>query len=984
MAAAKSLGTGEIPLKFAKSVSAMANAEFISGALQEKATQVTRDLLRFWFNPSFSETRKFNFHEGQRQAILNVIYLHEALKTKNVMDMYTSHNPELLQEMDFSDLKKDKYSHPKYAIKMATGTGKTWVMHAILIWQYLNAKYEDIHSGLFSKNFLLVAPGLIVYERLLDAYLGKEDENGVRNFAGSDFKKFEELFIPPAYKDDIFGFIQSSVAKKSEIGKKVTGGGVIAITNWHLLAGEENDADDESDSSSGESPLENPQRIIKSIMPITPGTTAGHSLSALDAQYFRGSEINYLANLPDLVVFNDEAHHLGEFKKSDKNEILEKKWQKALSDISAPKNGGFVQIDFSATPYVVTGSGQNRTRHFFPHIISDYGLYTAIRNGHVKTVVIDKRKEIASLPLDFKAERDEKDIIGLSEGQKVMIRAGLQKLKNLETAFVEATKDEGGASNKHPKMLVICEETKASGKAVDFLKSEGYADSEILEIHSDRKGSIPESEWNEDKQKLFNIDARENPKVIVSVLMLREGFDVNNICVIVPLRSSSSLILLEQIIGRGLRLMWREREYEEIKAENRIRLLDKKEEPKGYYDILSIVEHPAYIDFYNDLFKNNAAGETKELPNNRESILGDIIRVKLKEGFEKYDLYIPVIVRDKEEELTPKEISLENLEPFSISLEELKKLAPKDDAFFSEEITVKTRFGEYSVTSGIFGANSYNEYIAKLVDGIFLHVFDVGRNKKRKFPMMQVNSAKIAKIADEYIRHRLFRQEFDPFFDNNWRVLLLYQSKILQHIMMNVSKAIYELQNSVVTSEAIVIKRLFSEVSEMRMRQNFSLDVSKAIYEKIGYPSNKGGFEKEFIEFIDRDSKVVSFIKIDDKYHEFAMIWYRRDDGLLHGYYPDFLIRIENKIYVSETKAEKDLNDENVKQKKLAAIEWVSRINALKPENRMNCSWHYVLLGENTFYGMAKNGASAQDILEYAKSTKARVEGTLGDFLQKK
>ena len=79
------------------------------------------------------------------------------------------------------------------------------------------------------------------------------------------------------------------------------------------------------------------------------------------------------------------------------------------------------------------------------------------------------------------------------------------------------------------------------------------------------------------KERLFNIDKYESPKVIVSVLMLREGFDVNNICVIVPLRSTQSAILLEQTVGRGLRLMWREPEYSEEKRENRLQVLVKKE-----------------------------------------------------------------------------------------------------------------------------------------------------------------------------------------------------------------------------------------------------------------------------------------------------------------------------------------------------------------------------------------------------------------------
>jgi type III restriction enzyme len=402
----KSLGTGDIPLKFAKTVTQKANKDWEDGSFLDKVTPITRDLLRFWFQDAFCETPRFNFHEGQKQAILNTIYMHEVLKTKDVMDMYMSVHQELLQEMDLLNLKQAKYGHPKYAIKMATGTGKTWVLNAFLIWQYLNAKHEKQPSGMFSKNFLLVAPGLIVYERLLDAYLGKEQEDGTRDFGESDFKKFEKLFVPPAYKDEIFGFIQSNVARKEEIGKKVTGEGLIAITNWHLLASEE-------ELIEASSPLENPSQVVKDIMPITPGTTAGHALDAFDNQFLKGKVIEYLANLPDLVVFNDEAHHINEFKKA--GEVFEVEWQKSLLKIAEPKREKFIQIDFSATPYNVTGSGQKRTRHFFPHIIVDFDLRTAIKKGFVKTIALDKRKEIASLPLDFKAERAESHVTGWTE-----------------------------------------------------------------------------------------------------------------------------------------------------------------------------------------------------------------------------------------------------------------------------------------------------------------------------------------------------------------------------------------------------------------------------------------------------------------------------------------------------------------------------------------------------------------------------------------
>src|SRR3989338_7744652 len=164
----KSLGTRDIPLKLAGIITKLVNKEWEEGNFIEKVSPITKDLLRFW-DPkgSFSDLRKFNFHQGQWQAILNTIFIHEILKCNSVKENYMKINPELLQELNLLDLKKDKYTHPKYCIKMATGTGKTWVLSALLIWQYLNAKYEENQSGMFTKNFLLVAPGIIVYERLL-------------------------------------------------------------------------------------------------------------------------------------------------------------------------------------------------------------------------------------------------------------------------------------------------------------------------------------------------------------------------------------------------------------------------------------------------------------------------------------------------------------------------------------------------------------------------------------------------------------------------------------------------------------------------------------------------------------------------------------------------------------------------------------------------------------------------------------------------
>ncbi|RZK45896.1 MAG: restriction endonuclease subunit R [Pedobacter sp.] len=900
------------------------------------------------------------------QAILNTIYIHEVLKIKTVKDIYLHFDASLLNEINAGDLAKAKYMIPKYAIKLLTGGGKTWIMNALLIWQYLNAKHEEAKSGLFTKNFLLVAPGLIVYERLLDAYLGKENEAGNRVFETSDFYKYQELFTPPAYKDEVFGFIQNNVVKKEEIGKRITGDGVIAITNWHLfMSAEEEEADDAS-------PLDDPSKVVADLFPLRPGTSAGNDLSVLDNKYLRGSEIEYLAELPDLMTVNDEAHHIHENKNF--GEIEEVEWQKGLNYIAEKKGNSFIQIDFSATPYDVAGTGNNRTKHYFPHIVANYDLATGIKKGIVKIITIDRRKEITDLPLDFNAVRDDKNnVIGLSDGQKLMLRAGIRKLRILEENFTRF------ASNKHPKMMVICEDTNVSPFVEQFLVNDGTAPDEIIRVDSNRKGEIRLADWKTEKQKLFNIDQYESPKVIISVMMLREGFDVSNICVIVPLRSSTAPILLEQTIGRGLRLMWREPEYTEIKQENRKRLLEQKKEPDNYLDLLSIIEHPRFIDFYNDLMAEGAVGETGEDPNTRDRVLGDLIKVGLKENYQEYELFWPIIRKEQEEEIRTEEITSKDLKPFTaFDFPQLKRIVGEDgESFISNELLVKTQFGEYKVTANLFTAQSYNEYLQKIIRIITTRIDKVGERKTKEFPTLQINQPQILRVIDEYIKRHLFGETFNPFEDGNWRVLLAKNGIVTDHIIREVGKLIYDMQTAVDVTEAQVDLVPFSTVEELTMRERYSLPVVKTVYERLSFPSNKGQFERDFMVHTDNDGTVDAFTKIYEYQHGFASIPYIRTDGLLSIYHPDFVVKSKDRVFIVETKGNDKINDDNVKQKQLAILAWVKRVNQLEHEHRMGCIWEYILLSDNHFYGLRENGANAVEILERARINEAQVTGKL-------
>lgn len=931
----------------------------------EQVSEMTAELLKWWFQAEFQEARQFNFHPGQRQALLNIIYAHEVLGISTLQDIYQAAAPDVLlaSTRDSEIIRAPKNAYPKYCLKMATGTGKTWVLQALMVWQVLNANRAE-NSDRYTRNFLVVAPGLIVYDRLLDAFMGKE-RDGKRDFTISDLAIFQELFIPDSYRDEVFRFVQGAVCPKEEIGRKATAGGIIAISNWHVLSEEGEPLDDDEIEARGDTL--DPKAVVQSILPLPPGTSQGNDLNVLNRRYERGGILSYLQGLPALMVFNDEAHHIHDFKRE--GEVTEVEWQKSLNLIAEPKGRRFVQVDFSATPYNEVGTGKNSRKSYFPHIVVDFDLKTAMRAGLVKSLVLDKRSEIGALShadLDYKVDRDENDNPMLSEGQRIMLRAGLTKLRKLEADFAGLDPD------KHPKMLVVCEDTTVTPLVDEFMRLEGLADDEVLRVDSNRKGELKPDEWKVLRERLFDVDRHKSPRVIVSVLMLREGFDVNNICVIVPLRASASGILLEQTIGRGLRLMWRGNEYEDIKRENR-QLIRSGKTPNNMIDILSIVEHPAFQSFYNELIQEGLAAEADDEDEQSSSSTGDLISVGLRPGFEEYDFAIPFILREQVEELEDTKIDVTTLPAFgSFSLDQLKSQIGQGEKFHSEDVQARTRFGDYRVHGGVMTATGYNDYLARITRRITeaVTLTDTTGSSKAfanasKFPYIQINRAELAEGIDTFVRKHLFERDLDPLADENWRVLLI--DPVTEHIIKVWARAILEAEDSVVIAEAEVAHRRLSEVSKLAMREGSSLAVEKAIYLRLPYPSRNGGLEQAFMETCERDASVDAFCKINEQKHTFARLRYIKEDGLPAFYSPDFLVRASGNIYLVETKAQGQLTSPNVLRKRKAAMAWCDRINALAPEHRTEADWHYVLLGEDSFYGWRDKGGSMADLLAYAK-----------------
>ena len=944
-----------------------------SGAadILELVTPTTAELLLWWFGEDMVLARSgLNFHAGQKQAILNAIVAHEVLGKDHdhwtLLDLYKNCAPDaLLTGTRLNEVAQAKHAHPKYCFKMATGTGKTWVLQALLIWQMLNktaALAEGIDDARFTRQFMVVAPGLIVYERLLDAFCGKliENGNGSRDFASSDMARFADLFMPDAHRDAVFAFVRGNVCNKNEIGLKATGNGMIAITNWHLL-NEGDVAEDVEEIEALGAPLD-PQQVINAVLPLTPGRATGNSLDVLDRRYARGNVLEFLAGLPELMVFNDEAHHIHEFKRE--GESTEVEWQKSLSKIAETKGRRFVQVDFSATPYNDLGAGKNKRKVYFPHIITDFDLKSAMRAGLVKSLVLDRRKEIGALTLEFKAERDEQGNPALSEGQRVMLRAGLKKLRKLEIDFARID------PTRHPKMLVVCEDTSVSPLVAAFLQDqEGLGLDEVMTIDSGKKAELGEKDWAPVRERLFSVDHHATPRVIVSVLMLREGFDVNNICVIVPLRSSQAQILLEQTIGRGLRLMWRDDEYTDLKRENRERI-NAGQEPGSLLDVLSIVEHPAFQSFYDDLIKEGLAGTTGDDMDDTSST-GDVIAAELREGYEAFDFGIPFILQEADEVRDHHPLDLAALPAFTaMTVAQLTGLLGKGDTFISQDLQSATLFGDYRVDGAVMNVGGYNEYLSRLTRRISQALSEpVPKGNKVAThlakPYLQVNTAELTGWLDDYIWTQLFDAAFNPQEEENWRVLLL--QPVVDHITKVFAVALLESEQKHVTGQTEVHLRRLSEVTRLMMRESHSVEVSKCIYTRLAWPARNGGLERAFIHWAQADTQIEAFCKISENRHTYARLRYVKDDGLPAFYSPDFLVRTTDAVYLVETKAQQQTIHPNVQRKLKAALAWCERINGLSVEQRGGAPWHYVLLAENVVYEWQGKGARLAELLDYAR-----------------
>lgn len=235
----------------------------------------------------------------------------------------------------------------------------------------------------------------------------------------------------------------------------------------------------------------------------------------------------YLSALPDLVLIMDESHH-----------YRAERGAAALNELHP-----LLGLELTATPLVTKGSKQVP----FKNVVYEYPLSKAIEDGYTRTPFAVTRSDI-----DFYNFGDE-------QLDKMMLLDGIACHENTKRKLEVYAANHGKPAVK-PFMLVVCKDTDHAKWVDAFVRSdefrEGAYKNKTIIVHSKQKGS--ETEAN--TRLLLGVEDPENPvEIVIHVNMLKEGWDVNNLYTIVPLRTAASKILREQMVGRGLRLPYGER-----------------------------------------------------------------------------------------------------------------------------------------------------------------------------------------------------------------------------------------------------------------------------------------------------------------------------------------------------------------------------------------------------------------------------------------
>ena len=824
----------------------------------EGASHTSKALLNWWFKTEHiirdsNPEEYFNYFFSQREAIEALIYLHDVAEVRKQEQLLQFDKNDLLSSQHFPE------TWSRYVLKLATGAGKTKVLSLALVWSFFHKTFEE--GSDLSRNFLIVAPNIIVLDRL------KVDFEGLRIFR-------EDPLIP----DD--GFMGKSWTSEFKVRIHIQDN--VSIT-----------------SPVGNIFLTNIQRIYDrgvNVPELGDDDTTDYFLGKKATLGTTDSDVDLadlIGEVDELMVLNDEAHHIHD-------EGLA--WYKVIEKLHlrlVQKGAKLsMQVDVSATPKHQNGA-------IFAQTICDYPLVEAIAQSVVKTPVLPD--------LVSRSRLQEINSSKFSERYADYLRLGVEEWrKTFKIHWKEGKKS---------VLFVMTDDTKNCDEVAEWLEQTYPSElaGKVLTIHTKKNGEIAEATTGKGKEELEflrkqarEVDSSENPyRAIVSVLMLKEGWDVKNVTTIVGLRpfTASANILPEQALGRGLRKMYRR--------------------DAGLHEYVSVIGTDAFMDFVESIKSEGVVLEYKAMNKDSEPIAPKVVEIDMenkKKDLDKLDISIPIMSPRLHKEY--KRLSELDLSSFDFKPVELRKYSDSElkEIIFGEIVDGK----EHHRTILTNDAPADWRYVIKFFTERILKDLRLFKGYDVLYP-----------VVKEFCETKIFGQEVN--LENEEVLKNLSEVAARRTIEETFKKAINELT--------------IYETGETEIRDTVSIRKTRpfVINDSEYYVPEKSVFniisgdsllELQFSAYLDSCADVISFGK-----NYFAVNFkldYQNVDGNISYYYPDFVVKVSPKsgkeeCWVVETKGREDL-DVPLKMNRLR--QWCSDVNKIPGSKQI---WNFLYVTQDEF-----------------------------------
>jgi type III restriction enzyme len=853
------------------------------------ASQTSVALLQWWFETDHlletadGSLSPFQYYFAQREAVETVIWLHDVRKARDKFDLLRFDASGSVSHGMFPE------DWSRYVLKMATGAGKTKVLSLLIAWSFYHKLYEP--DSTLSRNFLVIAPNIIVLDRL------RADFDGLKIF-------FNDPILPDNghqgqnWRDDfqLTLHIQDDVRVLRETGN-------IFLTNIHRVF-----LGDVPEPSLDDDDLRD--YFLSDAFGQKPSGKTTDSKTDL-------GEI--VREIEELAVFNDEAHHIHNPKMA---------WFKSIQDIHhkmLQKDGRLtLQIDVTATPRHDNGA-------IFVQTVSDYPLVEAIYQNVVKHPVLPDAASRAKL--------HEKKTAIFSDKYADFLALGVEEWRK---SYAEHE-----ALGKKAVLFVMVDDTKNCDEVGEYLqKICPELQGAVLTIHTKNNGEISEAASGKNKEELEllrkqsnEIDSWKSPfKAIVSVLMLKEGWDVRNVTTIVGLRAyaAKSNILPEQTLGRGLRRMYFGS--------------DEKE-------TVSVMGTPAFMDFVESIQSEGVTFDHVPMgagAKRKDSLIVEVDAENSEKDLDALEIPIPKLSRRFQRDFK----DLHELDPASLGNKRipLKPFTPEE----TREIVFKTMLDSeihHTILLDGSGPADYRSVVAFFARQLLKDLRLVG-GYDVLYPRVR-----------DFMKFHLFepRMDTDKHGSKNDG-----ESSSSENIRVHPCSSVVPLHDGVDLEDPVVLRNLsepdagkilydsfkvamnaltiadtgttriedhilLKNTRPFRTEHRAYLEAGKSIFTRIVGEANAGGFELAFAAFLEAAPDVKAFTK------NYLAIGFKFDyvkaNGDLSNYVPDFIVRdTQGTVWIIETKGREELD---LPQKMARLAQWCADATAAE-ENGTRYDFVYV------------------------------------------